>query len=220
YVASNLFYYKALFVEEISRVLPLYSITPIFVLILSTIFLGEVFTPVKYLGIALIILGSILISLKKKERLTLSGALLLILVASLFLSVYYVALKHITDVIPFWDAFVWTRIGCGLTIPFLVGFLYRPIKETLKRTPRGTLYVCANEGLNVLGVLFFVIATSVGFISLVSALSEAQPLFLLFLASLVSFYRPQILQEELRRSVIALKLIAIALIIFGAILII
>ena len=220
YVVSNLFYFKALFVEEVSRVLPLYSITPIFVLILSTIFLAEVFTPVKYIGIVLIIAGSVLISLKKGTKTTLSKALLFVLMASLILSVYYVALKYVTDAIPFWDAFFWTRIGSGLTIPFLIGAFYKPLKETLKRTPKGSAYLCMNESLNVLGVLFFVIATSFGFISLVSSLSQAQPLFVLFIASLVSFYRPKILSEELKRSVITLKIVAIVMIILGALLIV
>ncbi len=220
YIAETLLYYKSVLIEEVSRVLPMYSIAPIFVLILSTIFLGEIFTPIKYVGIILIVVGAVLISLRKDVKFTVSKALLFMVAASLILGVYYVLLKYITLTISFWDAFFWTRIGSGLMIPFLIIALYKPLKETIKRTPRGIAYLCGNETLNVIGVFIFLIATSIGFISLVSAMGATEPLFVLFFASLLSFYRPKILSEELKKSVIALKVIAIAMIIIGAILII
>lgn len=51
YMFGEFLYYKAVKLEEISRVIPLVYLSPLFVLILAAIFLGEIFTPLKYLGI-------------------------------------------------------------------------------------------------------------------------------------------------------------------------
>jgi transporter family protein len=50
-------FYKAISKEEISRVIPLFQFTPLFVLILSLLFLGEVLTLNHYLAFVLILLG-------------------------------------------------------------------------------------------------------------------------------------------------------------------
>ena len=72
---TNVFYFKATKIEEISRVIPLLSLSPLFVLILATIFLGEVFKPLQYLGIFLLVIGAILLSTKIfKEEIRLSKA--------------------------------------------------------------------------------------------------------------------------------------------------
>ena len=72
---TNVFYFKATKIEEISRVIPLLSLSPLFVLILATIFLGEVFKPLQYLGIFLLVIGAILLSTKNfKEEIRLSKA--------------------------------------------------------------------------------------------------------------------------------------------------
>ena len=61
------FYSKALLVEEISRIITLFQLIPLFVTILSVIFLNEILGLEKYLGIAIIVAASILISYKKIE---------------------------------------------------------------------------------------------------------------------------------------------------------
>lgn len=58
-------FYQAVAKEEISRVIPLFQLTPPLVLILSFLFLGEVLTPNNYLAFVLILFGGILISLKR-----------------------------------------------------------------------------------------------------------------------------------------------------------
>jgi len=61
---TNLFYFKAIKIEEISRVVPLLSFSPLFVLIFDAIFLGEVFTSLQYLEIFSLVVGVFLISVK------------------------------------------------------------------------------------------------------------------------------------------------------------
>jgi len=44
YVVAVLLYFEALKDEEVSRVVPLFGMAPIFVTVLAAIFLGEIFT--------------------------------------------------------------------------------------------------------------------------------------------------------------------------------
>jgi len=76
-----------------------------------------------------------------------------------------------------------------------------------------------NESLNLLGVLFITIATSIGYVTLVNALSSIQPFFVLLFTVLLSIFYPSILKEELSKSIIFLKILAIVLMFSGAILI-
>lgn len=62
YILMSIFYFKAVKIEEVSRVSPLFYLSPLFILIFAAIFLGEIFTPLKYLGISLLTVGAILIT--------------------------------------------------------------------------------------------------------------------------------------------------------------
>src|SRR3989338_5525137 len=59
------FYFRALQDEEVSRVVPFFAIIPIFTLLLATVLLKETFTPGKYAGILLLVIGAFLISYRK-----------------------------------------------------------------------------------------------------------------------------------------------------------
>lgn len=77
----------------------------------------------------------------------------------------------------------------------------------------------ASEIISVLGTLFSIIATSIGFVTLVNALTSTQPFFVLLFTAFLSIFFPSILKEELSKSIISLKIIAIVLMFAGVILI-
>ena len=49
YIMMIIFYFRAVKIEEISKIVPMFYLAPIFVLILAATFLGEFFTPLKYI---------------------------------------------------------------------------------------------------------------------------------------------------------------------------
>lgn len=220
YIFGVLFYFKAVITEEISRVVPLFAITPIFVLILATIFLDERFTIEKYIGIFMIVVGSLLISLRKGMKFKLSRALGLMIVSTLFWAVHTTILKYILNYLTYWNAFFWIRIGAFFVVPFL---FFHDSKRTISivtKKPRGVLYLVIAEILNVTALIFHTIALSFGFASLVSALGQIQN-FLVFLFSIfLSIFKPRIIKEELKGTTILEKILAISLISFGVILVV
>lgn len=220
YVVAVLYYFKAIVVEEVSRVIPLFSISPIFTLILATIFLGEIFTVQKYLGILIIVAGSFLISLRKDIKFTISKSLRLMIISCLFFAINGILLKYILNSLTYWNAFVWTRVGAFLPIPILFYINRESTIKTIRDRPKSGLYLSISESFNLLGLFLITVAISYGFISLISALGGIQNFIVLVVASLLSIFKPQIIKEELKGSTILQKIVAIMMIVSGAVLII
>jgi drug/metabolite transporter (DMT)-like permease len=218
YFLMLFFYMKSLSFEEVSRVSSLFSLNLIFTLIFSMVFLGELFPSEKYLGILLVLLGSFLISTRKTTKIKISGALFFMTFASALGAVYCVMQKIILNQIDYPSAFVLVRLGSILLTPILFSqFIH--LNKIIKKTPNVFVYLSFSEILNLFGVYLIVIAYSLGPVSLVSALSEIQPLVVLFMALLLGTFRPKILKEELKSSIISLKIISIFMIVAGAVLI-
>jgi drug/metabolite transporter (DMT)-like permease len=71
-----------------------------------------------------------------------------------------------------------------------------------------------------LAIILFFYAASLGPITLVSTTGLISPLFTLFFAILITKYLPEVLEEEIDKKTVALKLVAIVLIFLGTYLII
>lgn len=220
YILMILFYFKAVKIEEISRVIPLFYLTPLFILILASIFLGEFFMPVKYLGIILLIIGAFLISTHKITKISLGKAFWLMIISCLFLSGNYVITKYLLKFADFWTIFSWTRIGIFIALIPVYFISYPDLLSTVNEHGKKVVVVISiSQILNVIGVLFITIAASYGYITLVNALSSVQPLFVLLFAVLLSIFYPGIIKEEIGKTTLLLKSIAIILMFAGAILI-
>jgi len=221
YILMTVFYFKALKIEEVSRVAPLFYLSPLFILIFAGMFLGEIFTPLKYLGIFLLVFGGILISSKNPFKIKPSKAFWWMFLATISITINALLTKHLLNFADYWTIFAWTRIGAVIGI-IPIAYIYLPeliatVKEHGKRV---VAVISTNETLNLLGVLFITIATSIGYVTLVNALSSVQPFFVLLFAVLLSVFYPSILKEELSKSIISLKILAIVLMFAGALLII
>lgn len=220
YIIMTVFYFKALKIGEVSRIIPLFYLSPLFILIFAGIFLGEIFTPLKYGGIFLLIMGAILISSENPLKIRPTKAFWWMLLATISGAIDALLTKHLLNFADYWTIFAWIRIGTIIgMIP--IGYLYLPeLINTVKEHGKKVLAVIsANEALNILAVLLITIATSIGYVTLVNALSSIQPFFVLLIAVILSIFYPSILKEEIGRSVVFLKLLAVVLMFVGAILI-
>lgn len=221
YVLSMLFYFKAVKIEEISRVVPLFYLTSLFVSILAAVFLGEIFTPVKYLGIFLLVIGAVSISSKNFIKFGFGKAFWLMIAASLVLSVNVIITKYLLDFADFWTIFSYVRIGAFFALIPIFCFSFKDLISTVREHGKKVIVVISlNEILNLVGVLLITIATAIGYVTLVNALSSVQPFFVLLFAVILSIFYPKILKEEIDKKTVLIKLIAITLMFVGVILII
>lgn len=220
YILTILFYFKALKIGEVSRVIPLFYLSPLFILIFAGIFLGEIFTPLKYGGIFLLIIGAILISSENPLKITPNKAFWWMLLATISSAIEALLTKYLLNFADYWTIFAWARIGTIIGV-LPIAYIYLPeLIATVKEHGKRVIAVISiNESLNLLGVLFITIATSLGYVTLVNALFSIQPFFVLLFAVLLSIFYPSILKEELSKSIISLKILAMVLMFIGAILI-
>lgn len=213
------FYSKALMVEEISRITPLFQFIPIFVVLLSVMFLNEILSAQRYFGVAIIIIASILISYRNSTSgKSFSAALKFMIPFSVVLAVHAILEKFLLSHIDYWSVFFWNILGAFLGVLFLLTFSKprREFSEAVSAVGKRAFFVVfVGEGVYFLGTICWLIAASMGYVSLVSALAGLQHFFVFIYVLLSSLFVPHHLKEEMTRGVIALKISAIALMFAG-----
>ncbi len=220
YFVSALAYFKALKIEESSRVIALSNVSPLFVLILAVPFLNEILLFKEYFGIFPLVLGAILISIKKDFKLRNPKAFFCIFGGALAYAIHDVLTKYLLNFADYWTVYAYIQIGAFLAALPIIYFYLPELKSTISKFGKRVLFfMVASETLNVIAMITITIAISFGYVSLVSGLSSILPLFILIFVSLISIFNPAVLKEELRGSVFILKLIAVILICLGGFLI-
>jgi len=245
FLTTLVFWYKALHQSEATRVVPVVgALVPIFSFILSYIFLGAVLTERQFLAFVILIIGGVLISVKRtrlffiKEatermrsifgdvlglvhaeyrptrRLIVNSAFSAFLFAS-----YYVLMKHIYSTQPFIGAFVWSRLGSfiGVMMFLFVSSWRKQIKEHQKGQ-KGPKSMSFFIGVRLLAALAFIMlnwAISLGDVAVINALQGVQFLFLILLVLLLSKRFPNILEEEMGRGVMFQKIMGVVLVGLG-----
>lgn len=137
FLATLIFWYKALHQSEATRVVPIVgALIPVFSFIFGFVFLGEALTERQLLAFAILIIGGVLISVKQTKfyevhvaanriKTVFGNALggihakyrptqrLIVnsVVAALFFAAFYVLVKYIYTTQPFIGGFVWSRLG-------------------------------------------------------------------------------------------------------------
>jgi len=212
-------YIAAIHKEEISRVITLYNAIPLVTLILATLFLKEVLSLKDYLAFPLVIVGSVLISVKREQKkLILSKGIILVLISIFLFSVQAIILKLASDV-----DYVSLMILRWLIMLFFIMILFlssqnirAKVKTTLEQLNKKKLgLIYAAESLGIIGFVFSYLAIQRGPVSLVSLTQGAESLFVILLTVLISIFMPHILKEEISKKTISLKIISALLIIAG-----
>lgn len=219
YFFANLFYFKGAQVEEISRVISLIYLDPLFTAVLGAIFLGEIFSPIKYLAICMLVAGAVIISYKSGQGMRFSKGVWFCVLAAFLYAINNILAKHVLGGMDWHALFFYARTG---TLIALLPIMYKKraaLRDLIVTQPFGFTVMTLNDLLGMVGIIFFTIALSLGYATLTTSLSALQPFFVLVIASLVSFFAPLALEEEKGIAVFIKKLLAIALMFVGAILI-
>ena len=210
--------------EEASRIAALTSLAPAFVAALALLFINEIFPATSYIGIVLMILGSALISYKRKHvRKIIPTSLILILILTNFMySVDQTLSKISLNQLSFWSFLAMFMLGRfapafpGLAVPSL---RKRSVLEIKRLGRKLTLILATGSIIWSLAIVLFFYSASLGPITLVSTTQLIAPLFTLLFAVMITKYFPRSLEEEIDRRTVALKLVAILLVILGTYLI-
>jgi drug/metabolite transporter (DMT)-like permease len=215
-------YFKALTVEEVSRVVPLLQLTPVFVLILSSLILHEALAPQYYVASGLLVFGGTLFAIRLSKGIRLSLAFYLMILSSFLLALYSVALKYLFSIQDFYTIFIWVQIAGFIT--FFQFIPFKPFRRSLITTYNRTskqigVILVAEQALAYVAVYAYNYAISQGPVTLISSVGATQPFFVLVFATLLSYRFPRVLREDLTRMDIALKALGLVAIFVGTYLI-
>lgn len=212
-------YFKALAIEEASRVVPLWRFTPLFILLFSSGLTGEKLNFHQIAAFLLLVIGGFLVSVKNLSDLFHpSRAFYLMILASFLSGVYTSIAKLIYIHIDYYDGFTLMRAGQALSMLGLL-LIHRnrvEVVQTLrhmKAKVRGMLVL--NGALEFGGLAFYNFAMSLAPASLLSASAGIQAIFVLLLSLLLSLKFPQLLHEDTSHRVLTQKGFAIVLIVIG-----
>lgn len=242
FLATLVFWYKALHQSEATRVVPIVgALIPIFSFLFSYIFLGETLGERQFLAFLILIIGGVLISIKHTKfyavRLIFerfkntfgnilggihaqyrptSRLILNSTVSAMFFAAYYVMIKYIYLTQPFIGSFVWSRFGTflGTLLILFVPTWRAKIFDYQKgaRSPRNFGFFISVRLLAALAFIMLNYAISLGNVALVNSLQGIQYMFLIVIVIFLSTRYPHILREELGGGVLLQKMIGTVLI--------
>lgn len=216
--------YKTLRLFEVSRVVPaIGGLTPIFTFIFIYIisFGKEVLSVFEIIAFIFLILGSILISLKKDKFITFNSFKYSV-VSAFFLSLSFILLKFVYITQPFWNGFIWKTLG-GVIMAIIFYLIFSEVrenafKEKTKSSGKATIIFLLNQAGGAIAAIlqnWAIFLVPLASIPIINALGGTQYVFLFLFAIILSLKFPQILKEEISKESIFGKIIAILLIGIG-----
>lgn len=213
-------YFKALSLEEASRVVPLFQMIPIIVLILSFFILGEELTIRQYVGSALIIAASFYLTIEKKGKrsIRVKKAFWYMLIASFFSALSLILFKLGIEEIDLWGGLVYEGIGIFIGALILVGLFYRKKsgkKSVAKRPARVFLFAGMNEVIYLSSRYSSFVALNFVPATIVSVLGGLNPVFVFLFGIILTKWFPQISKEIVNKKTIMVKLSSIFIILIG-----
>lgn len=223
YMASMLFYLKAIQSEEASVVAPMFQLTTIFSFLLAWLLLGETLTLNSGLGAALILGGVVFVSLDANFRFTAIKPSVVggMVVCTFILALANVIFKFYAVEGDFWTTTFWTFVGEGLFGLALLtrGAIRRRFSGLLRDHPGALLGVGgANELVNLGGGLAVRYATVLAPVALVSAVASTTSLFVVAFGVILTLAASRFGREDLTFAGLFRKGIAAVIVTLGVIL--
>jgi drug/metabolite transporter (DMT)-like permease len=211
--------YRVLRKAEASRAIPVFNTAPVFVAIIAVFVLGDPLTAWQWVAIIVAVLGAVVISTERGPGVLgfgLGVTFFALLVAAGFAGFAHVltgyALKEVEPMTAFWAM----RMGCLV----FVALNWR--KETTRQmlaSARKPVVVAlalgAEAGVFPLGHILMLRAFDTGPVALVATLVSTVPVWVFLVSTLLSTSWLKLMDEPLQRRTLAVKLVAIAMVVGG-----
>ena len=187
------------------------ALTAIFTYVFSLLILKEVFLLSNFFAIAFLILGILFLGKIRK------GIMVHALISGIFFGLSLVLLKLAFTEAGFLNGLFWTRIG--FIGGALISLLFSQVREEVyfsfrQAPPKSKFTFIFNQVFSAIGFLLVYYAILLGNVSLVNALLGVEFVFIFFLTMFLRNKIPAI-AENLKRGVLAYKLLGIAFVVAG-----
>lgn len=216
-----LLYYKALSMDETSRVMSLIQCYPIFILFLSYIFFHESLTTIQYVGSACMLVGGSLLYIEKIDGsiFKLRPSFYYVVASAFTFSISQILYKFGVEEIPFWHTLPYE--GFGIVLGAFTLLMYKSnsinvLAETKKLKKSVFLFVALNELINISARYAGYFAISLIAVSIVSIVSEVQPLLTMIIGIILSVWFPKIIKEVINKKTLRIKAVSVLLVLLGS----
>lgn len=213
-------FYLALYRSETSRVMTLFvGSMPLFTLLIKYFFIGERLNIGQLFAFVFLVSGGVLVFLKRHNnfRLDLKSAFLTV-GSALGIAIGLVLAGESFKLQGFFSGFFWISIGYML-ISILVFILPGQKQKILNiddyAEKRSVLLFFSDKSFSILGSGLVKFAISLVSATLVNAFEGLRQFFVLIMAAAISFWRPDILREELEGVILWQKIISAILVGIG-----
>ncbi|MDQ3245101.1 MAG: EamA family transporter [bacterium] len=217
------FYLKAVDLEEISIVIPLFQLLPIFTYFLGYFILGESLNTQQIFASLLIMLGAFVLSLEldiDRTVLFKRKAFFLVAISSLCYALNDVLFKKVALVESFWISVFWQYLGLFLFGLFLVVF-YKKFRKAFRY-----MFVSFNTKtllLNLLSEVLYMIGNLASNFAILSApvvlvlvVGSSQPLFVFVGAIIMTIVLPKIVTERISKGHMIHRVLCIIVMLIGS----
>ena len=222
-ILASVLILNALRQSEVSRVIPVISSGPIFVALLSVPLLGEMLGYWQWLAILMTVIGAVLISLQTdgtKHKAKLQKSFFILGMVALMCAIAAIGFKYALETMSFWNMYGINGVCIGtlvLTYAVLKGHLSE-LKNLRQRTQK-FLFVAGDQCIGIISGILAFNAMGIDPVSLVNAILNIRPAFVFIFTLVLCRFFPSIINDRLNRKTALLKVIAIALMTAGIVII-
>jgi len=213
-------YFKALSLDDASRVAPLFQFTPIIVLVLSRIFLHEQLVTTQIIAFFCILLGGFILGIEKDT----SGvfkprkSFWFMMLSCTFDGIIGILFKYAQVQNDYWLSLAYLELGvgiaasCSLLLPTVRRDFLIEIPK-IKHTTWGLLL--SNKIIDFSAGLSMLYAMLLAPVALVTVINGIQPLFLLLEGLILTAWFPHIIKEDTDKKTVLVKLLSVGLFFSG-----
>ncbi|MCH2524946.1 MAG: EamA family transporter [Dehalococcoidia bacterium] len=206
---------------EVSRVIPIYHTSPVFVTIMALAFLGETLSLAQGIGIILAVSGAAFIPMKPTNAPQNAGnpkLYFLVLIASILTASANVTYKYALEDISFWNLTALRSFSLGAVL-IIAGYqhnLLHVVKEITKKSYLPLyMLIFAEAVLAPIAMIAMLRSLALGPVSLATTLLSTRPFFVLIISGILSTKYLNLLNEPIDRRTLPIKFVSIGLIFIG-----
>ena len=217
-------WYKAIDLDDPSRVAALFQAIPIFTFIFAYFLLGEQLSWHQAAGFVLIIAGGFILSLRKfsGDIFKIRKSTKYMLLAVILNAIPPVLFKAVTPESDFWimSGYEFIGMGIGSALTYFYVVQRRPhlrhLLRSLENVRREALaFITVNEAVYFSANILFFAAVTMAPVSLISAMGGFQPFFMIAMGLILARWFPKMVKEDISRKTLKTKIGAALLIFLG-----
>jgi len=209
-------YYFVLSSEEVSRVISIWYVQPVFVLLFALLFLGETVPLFKVGGILLCVCGAVALGINKLPKgFAFRKGFWWLMLNCVISALVSVGLKFSLDGVGYWQIFSAQSFGLFVGLSSII--FMSSVRKHFVHVLKNVHILGVSEILAFTAKLVLLAAFALAPVALVSALSSVQPLFVLGFSLFLSVFVPSVLKEDWSKGAVLKKSVSIAVIVVGAV---